>query len=380
MRSAAIRFGILGGCLTLLCVSCGSEAPLGLKTDEVARQALGSDWVYWADDVFTNSPPRVSGMSSGSNLYIWNEGTVGIERTSKYQGANQPFSVPSYWYNRYADGPPSVAPSLGYLHGEALAWRYSGLVLVVAETCQVSYPPGVVCDVDERYNGVCGYTVPTGEIDSEPAIAVYATPSGGAEYFVFGRRGSDGKLIYARCSSSTRNPCNCDGPFSHNFYTVLDGASKSGSHVAVVSPTPNRVDIFVRGTDDQLWWKTLSVTTNAFGGTVETFTQWTPLGMSFWDNFGFITSPSVGSRGANSLDVCTLGSGQSVRCRSTTNSGATWSAERTCSTPGPPWTGSNYDTTPGVTALGADLWVFERGLQYYPDHTSSHGIAVRVCN
>jgi putative pyrroloquinoline-quinone binding quinoprotein len=85
--------------------------------------------------------------------------------------------------------------------------------------------------------------------------------------------------------------------FSMNFltWTSLGGTLTSGPDASSSSTT--RTDVFVRGTDNQLWYRTWNGTT---------WGPWTPLG-------GILTSdPSAVSGGANSIDVFVRGTDNGI--------------------------------------------------------------------
>jgi len=116
-------------------------------------------------------------------------------------------------------------------------------------------------------------------------------------------RGSDNALWYKYWTGTTWTTA-----------TSLGGVLAAGSSPAATSPGTNAIDVFVQGTNGAVYEKT---TTN--NGT--TWSGWTSLG----GGLAAGSSPAATSPGTSAIDVFVQGTNGAVYEKTTTNSGATWS-------------------------------------------------------
>jgi hypothetical protein len=128
-------------------------------------------------------------------------------------------------------------------------------------------------------------------------------------------------------------------------WTSPGGQLASGTGPAACSWNSSRLDLFVQGTDGQLWWK---YTTNGGGS----WTSWRSLG-------GKLTSsPAAASPASGVIDVFVRGSDGALWQRTTTNGGASWSA----------WASIGGQlasgTGPAVCSQGSSLDVFVQGTDH----------------
>jgi peptidoglycan/xylan/chitin deacetylase (PgdA/CDA1 family) len=159
-----------------------------------------------------------------------------------------------------------------------------------------------------------------GKIVGAPSAALASTT------LVVAARGTDGALWLRMSHSGTWGPWQSAGG-------VLSAAP------AVVGHADGRIDVFVRGSDDRLWTRTLP-----FGGT---WSGWIDLGGRL------STGPAGASPGSGRVDVYVAGTDHAVWRR--TRSAGQWSGWQSLG-------GLTY-TAPAATAnpQGGEAWVFVRG-------------------
>ncbi len=157
--------------------------------------------------------------------------------------------------------------------------------------------------------------------------------------------------------------------------TVGNGVGIAGAP-AVCSQSLNNLDVFVRGTDNALWWRHWSGTTG--------WDAWNSLG-------GVLTSdPAAASNGTGNITVLARGSGGACYVRSTTDGGAHWTDWSTLgglllAGTGPaayswsiPWSYWDNVQQKQVTGVNQQLGVFVTGTNHQlywmsTDGTITHG-------
>jgi 5-hydroxyisourate hydrolase-like protein (transthyretin family) len=140
----------------------------------------------------------------------------------------------------------------------------------------------------------------TTQITPASSPAVTAQNANSLYLFV---RGSDNALWYKYWTGTTWTTA-----------TSLGGVLAANSSPAVTSPTSGAIDVFVQGTNGAVYEKT---TTNNGA----TWSGWTSLG----GGLAAGSSPAATSPGTSAIDVFVQGTNGAVYEKTTTNNGATWS-------------------------------------------------------
>ena len=140
----------------------------------------------------------------------------------------------------------------------------------------------------------------TTQITPASSPAVTAQNANSLYLFV---RGSDNALWYKYWTGTTWTTA-----------TSLGGVLAANSSPAVTSPTSGAIDVFVQGTNGAVYEKT---TTNNGA----TWSGWTSLG----GGLAAGSSPAATSPGTGQVDISVLGTGNVLWWKTTTNSGASWS-------------------------------------------------------
>jgi hypothetical protein len=142
----------------------------------------------------------------------------------------------------------------------------------------------------------------------------------------FARRSSDGALMYSLYVGYGANRAYQGGFYFGWTVGPYGGALKAGSSPAAISLAPASVSladqttyVFVRGTDDALYYLT-------YDGW---WSSWRSLGIPLdprppFQQVRVGSDPSVGSTGPGKLDVCVVGTDSAVWCRSL--DAGTWGA------------------------------------------------------
>ncbi len=343
---------------TLACGDPTRESTVVDQESDVNQQALSTSWTGpWGDDSTTySSAPAASGKYSGTWFYAIASGGGSVAMTLKYTDSSSTLGN----VTTAITGRLSVAPTKDPNGCELLAHRDSSTGKLVWALEQ--YVSGfALCS----YINTSPYSSAVADtIDTSPAIASYVDGSDQV-YWAFAGRASDGALLYGTYFGSDPNPGNGTGYWT-GMAAKTDGALKGGSSPAAVSWGTNRVDIFVRGTDDNLYWRNITYSCLPFPNPCGfVWSSWTGLGAP---SGGVASDPAVASKGANKLDVCVLrGSDGNVACRSY-NSG--WDTGfRDC---GAPTGGTNSAPTVTTNSTGSETQVFVRN--------SSNKFYGRTCN
>ncbi len=341
----------------------------GLLTIPTAKPYVTSDhplvrvaWSWFRDNWMGVTPAGLSLTSLGTSPVASNSTSGGLYGFSS-QGLHASWRyAPTPWWGlkvpNAASGTVAVGPTIHPNGCELVAWRdaTSGLFMWGVET---TLPPVYNCHL--AYSTVAALPDP---IDSSPAVASYAEVTGPwydqtviQHYWAFARRSTDGALLYNHYQAYTYDePNNWLG-----WAAKTDGVLQTGSAPAAVATAPNVVEIFVRGTNDYLYTRTVGIQYSP------------PFYLNSWTGFAPVMShstmtsdPTVAWDGYGRLDACSLKTDGNIWCV-TRNSNYQWSNSRSCGQPP-----GGAQGAPVATRDGSDLLVYSRNGQ--------NQVFVRRCN
>lgn len=340
----------------MLAAVCGVAALSSCGGQELDREAwvnlqsLGTTWTGpWGSDTQGSTGPIGVTGESGADEWLY------AERSGTLCSTTRPSDDNSSWRcgltNVAISGRPAASDTFRNSGNCAVvAWRNSSGTM----TWQVeSVAASGLCELN--HNLFAPSTI-SGSIDAAPAVASYDDGTTQV-YWAFAGRTSDGALLY-RSYAATGSNRDFSGTWSANWGAKTDRALKAGSSPAAVSWSSQSFHIFIRGTDDNLYIRSLNLSPS------ETWGSWTSLGfpVDYPAPFADVTlasDPSVGSRGFGMLDVCVLGSDIHVYCRSYAS--GSWGAWTSKGSP----SGGGYGA-PAVTTDGTDAWVFVKDSSGFP--------------
>jgi hypothetical protein len=295
----------LGALVALLGVGCGVDGKdEGEEVAGVARQALSTSWTGpWGSNTATvSSGPGTSGKSGGVWIYAERSGL--LYATEKWTDTDDGWMSAA---STQISGAPAVAVT-NFGTCDVIAWKDSSSTMTYAVEVQLDPPSACVPGGAE--------TTVSGTIASPPAVGTYVDGSNLNMWAIAAK--NSGNCSGGWCLQWNRYvaPSPLDGGFG-SWTERTDGTMKTGLAPAAISRSSNSVDVYVVGTTDAMYRRTITVS----GGTT-TWSSWESLGG------GLSSDPGVGSNGSSSIDLCAKGGDNAIWCK--TFNGTNWTPWCSC--------------------------------------------------
>jgi len=330
--------------------ACGPQSNAPTEV-EFNRSALTTSWTGpWASGGATSGPIGINGNRPYWWLYAERSGAIDSIEGDGAGGS---------WNTGISSGTITNRPQLtnnwvspaGSLYCSTIAWKNnSGTMSWQVEFMNLSSE----CVLNDAFDGP--HTV-SGTIDSAPAIVSYEFYfffNYYQTYTAYARRASDGALMFSTYSDTGSDRA-YGGTFSSwnvgSYGGSYSGTIKAGSSPAAIAAYPNDVRIFIRGTDDALYY--ISHTNGSFG-------SWVSLGIPFdarppFSDVFVGSDPSAGTCNGEYY-VCVTGTDGNVWCISTTS--GNWGSWSNKAYPG----NNQASGAPAVTGCTPDdePWVYVR--------------------